>query len=34
MRPTPSYGPVDYDDLLIERGESAWPEVEALLAEA
>ena len=29
-----AYGPVDYDDLLIERGESAWPEVEALLAEA
>jgi len=29
-----SYGPVDYDDLLIERGESAWPEVEAVLAGA
>ena len=29
-----SYRPVDYDDLLIERGASAWPEVEALLAEA
>ena len=29
-----SFGPVDYDDLLIERGESAWPEVEAVLAEA
>ena len=29
-----SFGPIDYDDLLIERGESAWPEVEPLLAEA
>ena len=29
-----SLGPVDHDDLLIERGEIARPEVEALLAEA
>lgn len=29
-----SFGPVDYDDLLIERGESAWPEAEPLLADA
>ena len=29
-----AFGPVDYDDLLIERGESAWPEVEAVLTGA